>query len=91
MQETDSGAKVLPGAESVLLHRSGLPMVSSKGTLVCSEVSSGTERDLRISVERAGRVPMQEKGLILLFLKEKDKATTRDYNSLLDSLVVIGS
>ena len=65
-------------------------MVSSKGTLVCSEVSSGTERDLWISEERAGRVPMQEKGLILLFLKKKDKATMRDYNSLLDSLVVIG-
>ena len=39
-------------------------------TLVCSGVSSETERDLWISEERAGRMSVQKKGLLLLLLKK---------------------
>ena len=46
MQRRTRVPRSCQGSEGVLLHRSRLPMVSSKGTLVCSEVSSGTERDL---------------------------------------------
>ena len=46
MQKRSRVPRSCQGSEGVLLHRSGLPMVSSKGTLVYSEVFWNREGSL---------------------------------------------